>query len=82
MNLSCHPSSLLPWRRSWKKSHVMAMPPSSGWGLKPCGWQAHDHLLRELLAAARSDRKLTLADTVAGVQLCTQANQVAVDERT
>jgi len=60
----------------------MAMPPSSGWGLKPCGWQAHDPLLHELLAAARPDLKLIMADTGAVVQLCTQANQVAVDERT
>lgn len=50
--------------------------------LAESGWRAHYRVLRELLTATRPDLKLSLADTVAVVQLCAQADRLAVDEGT
>jgi hypothetical protein len=48
--------------------------------LRESGWQAHYRLLRELLTAAHPDLKLSLADTVAVVHLCTRASRFTEDK--
>jgi len=58
------------------------MPPRSGRGGKPHGWQVHDRPRREVPTAPRPDLTLTWTDTGAAASLCTQAHRMAVEERT
>ncbi|MGE0824220.1 MAG: Gfo/Idh/MocA family oxidoreductase [Candidatus Binatia bacterium] len=58
-------------------------------GINPCnvslqesGWQAHYRVLRELLTAPKPNLKLSLADTVAVVELCTRAGRMIEDTGT
>jgi len=66
-----------------RKQVVFRSDPDDGQhvvSLQESGWQAHYRVLRELLTEPRPDLKLSLADTVAVVQLCNQAGRLAVDD--